>query len=285
MPISESNYALALVRNYNDILFFLKFINTIVSNLIASCISGDSSHCTEKKSDFDTVSYTKKTVALPSVSYTQDVTKESNFIEEIHNAERQTKDGDRIHSSEIDRLSLANRNLSDQLQSVRNQLSSNLNRLRDFEERVKMIPKLQLELSVEKAENRDMHLKLKTLENVLEKEEHNVKEEIPIDDFSNNAESTKPILYTPKPFNAHRVCATSLESLNVRLPFTSSPAEPLQQLHKSVSCLTKTQPSTHNVGCMTTETIKRDVGVVTLAVHVPTKCIAINTDISQPTFW
>lgn len=236
--------------------------------------------------DHDAAQYTKKT---PSASYTH----ESILIEEIHRAEHRSKEQkevqtshtlldeatslakvNEIFSGENDRLSLVNRNLSDQLQSVRNQLSFNLNRVRDFEERVKLIPTLQLELSVEKAENRDMHLKLKALENVLKKREQNEKKAIETEEFTINTESIRQ-----KPFNAQRVCATSLESLNIRFPSSSGPTEP-QQSHKSVSCQIKTQPSTHNVGCMTTKSVMRDVGVVTIPVHVPTRNMAINTDIN-----
>lgn len=71
----------------------------------------------------------------------------------------------------IEELSQENHNLSEQLQSIRSQLVDNLNRVRYFEERVKLIPKLELQLSVEQVENRDLHLKLKNLESVLEEKE------------------------------------------------------------------------------------------------------------------
>lgn len=195
-----------------------------------------------------------------------------------------------IYSVEFDHLSLANRNLSDQLQSVRNQLSENLNRVRDFEERVKQIPKLQLELSVEKAENRDLHLKLKALQNALErKEQHELRmaaetAKIKVDSATITEPTTTAITSTTttlgehfvrKPFNAHHICATSLESINIRFPNSSSP-NTSQKLHSSPHII----PSTQNVGCMTNKTLSRDVGVVTIPVQIPTRTMAINTDIS-----
>lgn len=173
---------------------------------------------------------------------------------------------------EIDRLSLANRKLSDQLQSVRHQLSDNLNRVRDFEERIKLIPKLQLELSVEKAENRDMHIKVKALENALKTRERNDKI---TNEISKSIEPTSPT----KPFSTQRVCATSLESLNIRFSNTSSPVE-THKGHESVSNQLISQPTTHNVGCMTTKLVSRDVGIVTTPIVVHTKAVAVNTNIS-----
>lgn len=187
------------------------------------------------------------------------------------------------YSVEIDQLSLANRNLSDQLRSVRNQLSDNLNRVRDFEERVKQIPKLQLELSVEKAENRDLHLKLKALQNALDRKEL-LEQQMAAElektkvDSSTISDTTAPTSTSAaalgehvvkKPFNAHHICATSLESINIRFPNSSNPNESQ-----------KIQPSTQNVGCMTNKTLSRDVGVVTIPVQIPTRTMAINTDIS-----
>lgn len=187
---------------------------------------------------------------------------------------------------EIDKLSLANRKLSDQLQSVRNQLSDNLNRVRDFEERVKQIPKLQLELSVEKAENRDLHLKLKELKTKLEKKDaHDMRnamerriDTIETETMTNNGIKLNESI-TMKPFNAHRVCATSLESLNLRFPSSSPTESHLSQTTATTSQL-KFAPSTQNVGCMTNAVISRDIGILTMPVQIPTRSIALNTDIS-----
>lgn len=221
--------------------------------------------------------------------YTQNVVTENISIEEFHEAAANIVSNERENQSnqfrvssepsnvadtsetfcvEIDRLSLANRKLSDQLQSVRHQLTDNLNRVREFEERIKLIPKLQLELSVEKAENRDMHIKVKALENALKTKDR--------DDTSKTIELASPTIDEPfktKPFNTQRVCATSLERLNIRFSNTSSPVES-QKGHETIS----NQPTTHNIGCMTTKLVSRDVGVVTTPINA--KAIAVNTIIS-----
>lgn len=265
----------------------------IYLNLTESCISKNNAAGIDKHSEVE--SY-----YLPKVpeSFAQSITTENIIIEEIYQTAQHQNESNRkpdriqtVHndetsigensSIEIDRLSLANRSLCDQLQSVRNQLSDNLNRVREFEEQVKIIPKLQLELSVEKAENRDMHLKLKALETALQTKERNDEKVDAKETSSFITESTKSMLKEfnlMKPFSAQRVCATSLESLNIRLP--PIPTEP-QQSHKSVSCQLKIQPSTQNVSCMTTKIISRDVGVVTIPVHISTRTMGINTDISE----
>lgn len=242
-------------------------------------------------------SYSTRNPTIPPAAYSQNVVIENISIEEFHKAaEHYISDGREDESNqndetsnaavaretfcaEIDRLSLANRKLSDQLQSVRHQLSDNLNRVRDFEERIKLIPKLQLELSVEKAENRDMHIKVKALENALKTKERNDKI---ANEISKRIEPTSPTIGEPlktKPFNTQRVCATSLESLNIRFSNTSSPVES-QKSHESVLSQLVSQPTTHNVGCMTTKLVSRDVGIVTTPIVVHTKAVAVNTSIS-----
>lgn len=168
----------------------------------------------------------------------------------------------------IDELSVVNQNLSDQLQSVRNQLTDNLMRVRDFEERIRLIPKLQLELSVEKAENRDLHLKLKALENVIEDKKLKIE----------TLEASAAIPTTPnhvisKPFSSQRVCAVSLESLNIRFPNSCSPTDSLQSIPNAPD------QSKQSVGCMTMKSITRDVGVVTIPANVTTRSTATNTDV------
>lgn len=288
--------------------------------VVGSCLSGDDSYGANEK-PFDLVSshYPGRSAAAdhhqssaaPYMRASENVHQQNVFVEEIHektvehvsethqtdaHTTNQTTDQSstsnafttEIFNIEIDKLSLANRNLSDQLQSVRNQMGDNLNRVRDFEERVKLIPKLQLELSVEKAENRDLHLKLKALENALaKKEQHEQRRASEIVqskmDSSTCTETFTSVLkenIAPKPFNAQRVCATSLESLNIRFPNSASPIES-QQLHSiNVSAAIKVPPCTHNVGCMTTKVVSRDVGVVTIPVQVPTRTMAINTDLT-----
>lgn len=259
---------------------------------IGSCISRDETNSADNQLDSDASYSARNPTTIPSSVYSQNVVIENISIEEFHKAAEQISGSSRrevrsnqeivndetshidagreTFSVEIDRLSLANRKLSDQLQSVRHQLSDNLNRVRDFEERIKLIPKLQLELSVEKAENRDMHTKVKALENALKSRERN-------DKLAN--EPISPTISEPlktKPFNTQRVCATSLESLNIRFSNTSSPVE-LQKVHESTI---SNQPTTHNVGCMTTKLVSRDVGIVTTPIVVNTKAVAVNTNIS-----
>lgn len=211
-----------------------------------------------------------------------DETRQSEAIESVIVNDEPIAESTTIFNVEIDKLSLANRNLSDQLQSVRHQLSDNLNRVRDFEERVKLIPKLQLELSVEKAENRDLHLKLKALQNELEKKEQERQRaaemaRTKIDSATTTTETTTQIEHIRvKPFNAQRVCATSLESLNIRFPGSASPTE----LKAEAKVASQTKLSTQNVGCMTAKIVSRDVGVVTIPTQIPTRSIALNTDIS-----
>lgn len=275
-----------------------------------SCITGngEGQHDTYgNEKHLETIQYTAN---LSPVSYTRQITsnnvhQQNISIEEVHeqihitetkrSEPKQThhhsdsvKTGSKslttdIYSVEIDQLSLANRNLSDQLQSVRHQLSDNLNRVRDFEERVKQIPKLQLELSVEKAENRDLHLKLRALQNALERrEQHESKTKLESSTITETMTTTTTSgeQVVRKPFNTHHVCATSLESINIRFPNSSSPNES-QKSHPSTN---NNQPSTQNVGCMTNKTLQRDVGVntdvVTVPVVIPSRTMGINTNIS-----
>lgn len=280
-----------------------------------SCLSGDDTYGNEKPFDLVSSHYPgRSTDQHTSTPYMRKVIAENAhhqnvFIEEIHEQIEHITQTHQIDSNktnhsneqsstsnaftkeislnnEIDKLSLANRSLSDQLQSVRNQLSDNLNRVRDFEERVKLIPKLQLELSVEKAENRDLHLKLKALESTIERTEQQQQAERRASEVVQSKIDSSSIITSvlkeniaPKPFNAQRICATSLESLNIRFPNSASPNES-QQLHSNVTSPIKVPPCTHNVGCMTTKVLSRDVGVVTIPMHVPTRTMAINTDIN-----
>lgn len=276
---------------------------------IGSCISGHESYDNEKQ--VENVQYSTSSTERSPAQYTQRATshnvhQQNVFTEEIHeeflhvtetkqsepkqtfsnaDAELTTFKSDTFNV-EIDKLSLANRGLSDQLQSVRNQLSDNLNRVRDFEERVKLIPKLQLELSVEKAENRDLHLKLRALENALEKkkqyerqlESELAKAKVDSTTTTTITETTVSTEHTPKPFSPHRVCATSLESLNIRFSPNSCSSTESQ---KNATIQTQPPPSTQNVGCMTTKSVSRDVGTVTIPLQIPTRTMAINTDISE----
>lgn len=268
----------------------LNFLLLFQKNSIGSCISRDEANSADNQLDSET-SYSARNPSNPSAVYTQNVVIENSIEEFNHEAADHIVSDGREHRTnqvrvnvepnnaavasetfcvEIDRLSLANRKLSDQLQSVRHQLSDNLNRVRDFEERIKLIPKLQLELSVEKAENRDMHIKVRALENALKTKERN--------DISKTVESISPTTDEPlktKPFNTQRVCATSLERLNIRFSNTSSPVES-QKSHEAIS----NQPTSHNVGCMTTKSILRDVGIVTTPMVVDSKAVAVNTNIS-----
>ncbi|XP_055316323.1 uncharacterized protein LOC129576009 isoform X3 [Sitodiplosis mosellana] len=282
----------------------------------SSCISGHGegrhdAYGHEKQ--LETVHYTTNSADISPASYTRQITsnnvhQQNVSIEEVHEQIHITEttrsvpkrthqhQDDRnesvetgskslpsdIYSAEIDQLSLANRNLSDQLQSVRNQLSDNLTRVRDFEERVKQIPKLQLELSVEKAENRDLHLKLKALQNALErKEQHELRMAAEMAEKTKMDSSTAAKLDKHIARKNHHICATSLESLNIRFQNSSSSLNESQQLHTNTGVSSSSiQTSTQNVGCMTNKTLSRDVGVVTIPVLIPTRTMAINTDIS-----
>lgn len=143
----------------------------------------------------------------------------------------------------IDELTQENRNLTEQLHIVRSQLTDNLNRVRQFEERVKLIPKLELQLSVEQVENRDLHLKLTNLEIMLKEKEKEIidKERIEM------IQKTKSV---------------KLESFTDRF----------SQLNEKVIV------PTQDASCSTTRTIFRDVGVLTVPTAVTTNTIATNTE-------
>ncbi|XP_031630947.1 KN motif and ankyrin repeat domain-containing protein 4 isoform X2 [Contarinia nasturtii] len=294
--------------------FVQKTYKRIKSRLsFGSCISGHESYDNEKQVDLENVHYSPSSTERSPVQYTQRATshnvhQQNIFTEEIHeeivhhvtetkqsepkqafstnDAELSPLNSD-VFNVEIDKLSLANRGLSDQLQSVRNQLSDNLNRVRDFEERVKLIPKLQLELSVEKAENRDLHLKLRALENALEKkkqyerqlESELAKAKVDSTTTTTITETTVSERGTIKP--PHRVCATSLESLNIRFSPNSFISSNESYKNGDSSFMQPPPPSTQNVGCMTAKTVSRDVGTVTIPLQIPTRTMAINTDISE----
>lgn len=291
-------------KKLNDCCEIPVFILFITQISIGSCISSGDANDADKQSDAE-ASYSIRKSTAPTASYSHNVIIEDISIEEFHKAAEHStasREGSDAKSGqipfndeasnlaavqetfcvEIDRLSLANRKLSDQLQSVRHQLNDNLNRVRDFEERVKVIPKLQLELSVEKAENRDMHIKVKALENVLKTKERN--DNKLANDISNDFEPVRsPTIREfskAKQFNTQRVCATSLESLNVR--FSNASPVDLQKVQEAAPIQLANQPVTHNVGCMTTKSVLRDVGIVTVPIVADTKAVAVNTNISGP---
>lgn len=143
----------------------------------------------------------------------------------------------------IDKLTEENRNLTEQLHIVRSQLTDNLNRVRQFEERVKLIPKLELQLSVEQVENRDLHLKLTNLEILLKEKENEIADKERIETI----QKTKSV---------------KLESFTDRF----------SQLNGKVII------PTQDASCSTTRTILRDIGVLTVPTPVTTNTIATNTD-------
>lgn len=273
-----------------------------------SCLSGDESYSHEKRLDLDTVYYPSKpnlqiqsvpsrdTTNTRSVATHENIYQQNVSIETIHEQSaskyqiEEIQDEDDISSKHLskhlvdalnvenDKLSLLNRNLNDQLSNVRSQLGENLNRLRDFEERVKLIPRLQLELSVEKAENRDLHLKLKALENILEQKEKNAIKTKELVKSTVDSSTTTEGFVISKPFSAQRVCAMSLESLNIRFPANNSSSIDAQQQPQNP---VKIPPSTNDASSMTNKTISRDVGIVTIPIQISTRNIAINTDISE----
>lgn len=186
-------------------------------------------------------------------------------------------------AEQLDAINLVNRDLNEQLRTVRCQLTDNLSRIREFENRVRLIPKLELQLSVEKAENRDLHLKLKTLESIIEQKEQNEKQ---LNELAAQSKDASPAATSPftanaptKPFSTQRVCAMSLESLNIRFPGGSTPSS-TDSPQRSTEQI-KTPPATTDASSMTNRIISRDIGVVTIPPQIQSHSIAINTDISE----
>lgn len=152
------------------------------------------------------------------------------------------------------------------------------------------IPRLQHELTAEKAENRDLHTKLKHMEEIVAKmkREKLLSPVAPAPPPVKVEAATSPL----KPFSPQRVCAMSLESLNFRFPNTSSPTNSVQSnpslslnnfSSASVASASQSQASgahlQRNVGCMTQSTLTRDIGIVTTTPEKKlTRSTASNTD-------
>lgn len=170
-----------------------------------------------------------------------------------------------------------------QLQKVRQQMALSLSRMRELEEQVKIIPKLRQELSAERAEKRNLHTKLKEIE-----ERKSFKIEplsspsqpptslptVPVSSIGPSAKST-PLKceerLSTKLFSTQRVCATSLESLNMRFQNNSSPTFSMKSqgsVNNSICSVTppsiKSANSHKDIGCMTNAPITRDVGTLTI---------------------
>lgn len=170
-------------------------------------------------------------------------------------------------------------------------------RMNDFEHQIKEIPRLQHELSTEKAENRDLHTKLKQMEEIVAKMKREkllsaAMQPLPPSLPPLKVEaSTSPL----KPFSPQRVCAMSLESLNFRFPNTSSPTNSVQSnpslslnnfSNASIASASQSLMSgahlQRNVGSMTQSTLTRDIGIVTITPEKKrTRSTASNTDAVQ----
>lgn len=182
----------------------------------------------------------------------------------------------------------------DKMNKMQKQLDESLCRMNDLQHQISEIPRLQQELSTEKAENRDLHTKLKHMEEIVAK----MKREkllsppvVPPPPPAKVEASTSPL----KPFSPQRVCAMSLESLNFRFPNTSSPTNSVQSnpslslnnfSNASVVSVSHSQASgahlQRNVACMTQSTLTRDIGIVTTSPEKKlTRSIASNTDAIQ----
>lgn len=177
-----------------------------------------------------------------------------------------------------------------QLQKIRHQMALSLNRMRDLEEQVKIIPKLRQELLAEQAEKRNLCAKLKEIE-----ERKTIKIEplsppplsiIQASSTGPNAKST-PLKcedrLSTKLFSTQRVCATSLESLNMLFQNNSSPTfSMISQGSVNNSICSGTPPSIKSanahkdIGCMTYAPITRDVGTLTIN-QLPPKTRAAST--------
>lgn len=170
---------------------------------------------------------------------------------------------------------------NEKLNKIQKQLNDSLSRMNDLEHRIKEIPRLQQELTTEQTENRDLHTKLKHMEEIIAK----MKREKLLSPPSVKIEaSTSPL----KPFSPQRVCAMSLESLNFRFPNTSSPTNSVQS-NPSLSLnnfsnvsIASASHLQRNVACMTQSTLTRDIGIVTTSPEKKsTRSTASNTDVIQ----
>lgn len=178
---------------------------------------------------------------------------------------------------------------NERMNKLQKQLNDSLNRMNDLEHQMMEIPRLQQELTSEKAENRDLHMKLKHMEEIVAKmkREKLMSAPAPVKVEA----STSPL----KPFSPQRVCAMSLESLNFRFPNTSSPTNSVQSnpslsqnnySNASIASASHSQASgahlQRNVACMTQSTLTRDIGVVTTSPEKKlTRSTASNTDVVQ----
>lgn len=273
-----------------------------------SCISANDAYGHEKQLDLETAYYATKPNEIPNSCdqikstsahehiHQQDVlveTKAEQIATKHRGADRVLRDSNEntnvaasrkvANAANVDKLeevNSINRNLNEQLRTARYQLTDNLSRIREFEERVRVIPKLELQLSVEKAENRDLHLKLKNLEDIVEQNEKQLKD-VAVQSKDCSSAETSPFgeNLKAKPFSTQRVCAMSLESLNIRFPNSSSTPS-IDSPQRSTEQI-KTSPSTSDAGSMTNRIISRDIGVVTVPPQIQSHSIGINTVISE----
>lgn len=180
---------------------------------------------------------------------------------------------------------------NEKMNKIQKQLVESLSRMNELEDRIRDIPRLQQELTTEKAENRDLHTKLKHMEQIVAnmKREKLLSPMVPPPPPIKVEASTSPL----KPFSPQRVCAMSLESLNFRFPNTSSPTNSVQSnpslslnnfSSASIASALHSQASgghlQRNVACMTQSTLTRDIGIVTTTPEKKlTRSTASNTDV------
>lgn len=182
---------------------------------------------------------------------------------------------------------------NEKINQMQKQLDDSLGRVTDLEKQIDEIPRLRQELSTEKAENRDLHTKLKHMEEIvvkMKREKLLSPATAPPPPIKVEA-ATSPL----KPFSPQRVCAMSLESLNFRFPNASSPTNSVQSnpslshnnfCNASASSVSQSRLSAmhlqRNVGCMTQSTLTRDIGIVTTSPEKKlTRSTASNTHAVQ----
>lgn len=184
---------------------------------------------------------------------------------------------------------------NEKMNKIQKQLVDSLSRMNELEDRIRDIPRLQQELTTEKAENRDLHTKLKHMEQIVANMKREkllspvVQPPAPPPPPVKVEASTSPL----KPFSPQRVCAMSLESLNFRFPNTSSPTNSVQSnpslslnnfssasIASALHSLASGGHSQRNVACMTQSTLTRDIGIVTTTPEKKlTRSTATNTDV------
>lgn len=128
----------------------------------------------------------------------------------------------------------------DKIVLIQRELEKSLHRIRLLERETRSIPKLQTDLDREKADNRELVSKLRSLELALQREKEK------------ELEREKS---ASKPFSSQRVSAVSLENLNFSTHLTR-----LSAARKSGE-LAPLPVSKREIGCMTQSPLRRDIGI------------------------